>query len=116
MNLFKIKKLLTLFSALALFSCSKDPYAFLSPQLPYEQPFKFDKAGEKTAVDFWVLPKQQKIDGSESYGVSFSFKHAIDKDPRDQIKAAEIPMHAELYLVQGQTMTPISFIAKRRCL
>jgi len=111
MNLFKIKKLLTLFSALALFSCSKDPYAFLSPQLPYEQPFKFDKAGEKTAVDFWVLPKQQKIDGSESYGVYFSFEHSLNNDPSELVKAVEIPMQAELHLVQGQNLKPVPFSA-----
>ena len=113
MKFLKTKKLLTVFSAMALFSCgNNDPYSFLNPKLPYEQPFKFDKAGDKTMVDFWILPKLQKVDGSESYGVSFSFGHTLDNDPSERIKALEIPMHAELYLVKGQTMTPVAFKAK----
>ena len=115
MKFLKTKKLLTVFSVMALFSCgNKDPYTFLNPKLPYEQPFKFDKAGDKSTVDFWILPKLQKVDGSEGYGVSFSFGHTLDNDPSERIKALEIPMHAELYLVKGQTMLPVAFKAKNQ--
>ena len=107
-----IKKLLLLACIMTLLSCSeRDPYTFLNPKLPYERPFKFDKAGEKTVVDFWILPEQQKIDGSQSYGVSFLFNHTLASDPSAQLKMLEILVHAQLYLVQGQNLKPIVFKA-----
>jgi hypothetical protein len=115
MNLFKIKKLLVLFSALTLFSCNNDhdPYYFLRPQLPYDQPFKFAKAGEKTTIDFWVLPTKQKVDGSEPFGVTFEYFYPNESKEREMESAFPMTeMEAQLYRVEnGNELEPMAFRA-----
>lgn len=110
MNLINIKKIFTALSALTLVSCNNDPYVFLNPKMPYEQPFKFDKAGEKTTVDFWVLPKNEKIDGSKHYGVSLSVAYDPKNfDPNNLDDKVNTPFSARLYYVEGQNLTPLEF-------
>ena len=83
MKSLKIKKLLTVFSTMALFSCgNNDPYSFLNPKLPYEQSFKFDKAGNKGVAT--GLNAVMKLKDGEPLGGASASAEDFDDDFEDE--------------------------------
>ncbi len=63
-------KVWALLVGLGLTSCTnqQDPYFFLQPQLPIIQPFDLSQAGQKVALDFWVLPPKNPPETQSTMG------------------------------------------------
>jgi hypothetical protein len=116
MNRIKFKgflncKVLALLVGLGLTSCTnkQDPYFFLQPQLPIIQPFDLSQAGQKVTLDFWVLPPKKKPRNPINYGVTFNHI-SEDYDTPRKFDLLDIPVKAQLYLVQGQNLKPVMFV------
>ncbi len=116
MNRIKFKSFLNykvwaLLVGLGLTSCTnkQDPYFFLQPQLPIIQPFDLSQAGQKVALDFWVLPPKKNPRNPINYGVTFN--HIAETYVRpNKFDLLDIPVKAQLYLVQGQNLKPVMFV------
>jgi hypothetical protein len=118
MNRIKFKSFLNckvwaLLVGLGLTSCTnqQDPYFFLQPQLPIIQPFDLSQAGQKVALDFWVLPPKKNPRNPINYGVTFNhIAEDSDSERPNKFDLLDIPVKAQLYLVQGQNLKPVMFV------
>jgi hypothetical protein len=104
-------KIWALLVGLGLTSCTnkQDPYFFLQPQLPIIQPFDLSQAGQKVSLDFWVLPPKKNSRNPINYGVTFTHI-SEDYDTPRKFDLLDIPVKAQLYLVQGQNLKPVMFV------
>lgn len=103
------KMLCVLVMCLGMGSCTdSDPYFFLNPKMPVSTPFALEKAGNKVSVDFWVLPKRQKLNETQMIGLRYPVSKDLVLGTMDMMRGTEIPLQVKLVAIDNLSETPIA--------